>query len=69
MSAWVVETLVATTLLMAAVLLIRPVVRRVFGASAAYALWLVPALRVILPPIEGAPAPVAVLAAPPVEIV
>lgn len=69
MSAWVVETLVATTLLMAAVLLIRPAVRRVFGASAAYALWLVPALRVILPPIEGVPGPVAVLAAPPVEIV
>lgn len=69
MSAWVAETLVATTLLMALVLIARAPVRRAFGASAAYALWLVPALRLVLPPIEGAPEPVAALVAPPVEIV
>ena len=46
MIAWLVETLVATTGLMALVLLIRNPVRQLFGSHAAYALWLLPALRI-----------------------
>ncbi|MBO9579466.1 MAG: hypothetical protein J7498_01065 [Sphingobium sp.] len=50
MTAWLVETLVATTALMLLVLAIRGPVRQLFGSHAAYALWLLPALRMILPP-------------------
>lgn len=49
MSVWIAQTLFATTLLMALVLAVRPLVRRAFGASAAYALWLVPVLTPLLP--------------------
>ena len=52
MSGWLGETLIATALLMAAVLLLRAPVRRAFGSGAAYALWLVPALRLALPPVK-----------------
>lgn len=52
MSAWLGETLVATTLLMAAVLLLRAPVRRLFGSGVAYALWLIPAVRLVLPPLH-----------------
>lgn len=68
MSAWIADTLVATTLLMAAVLLLRAPVRRLFGAGAAYALWLVPALRLVLPPLRR-PSAAASIADAPVEIV
>ncbi len=51
MSAWVAETLFATTILMALVLGVRPFVRRLFGAGAAYALWLGPVLSLFLPEI------------------
>lgn len=53
MIAWLVETLVATSLLLALVLLLREPVRRSFGAKAAYALWLLPALRMVMPPIAN----------------
>ncbi len=49
MIAWLLGTLVATTALMALVLLIRDPVRRLFGAGVAYALWLLPAARTVLP--------------------
>jgi beta-lactamase regulating signal transducer with metallopeptidase domain len=49
--AWLVETLVAVTLLMAMVLVLRGPVARSFGAGWAYALWAVPALRLVLPPL------------------
>lgn len=49
MSAWVAETLFATTILMALVLGVRPFVRRLFGAGAAYALWFAPVLSLLLP--------------------
>lgn len=49
---WLPETLIATTLLMALVLAIRAPVRRILGAHATYALWLVPALRFVLPPLD-----------------
>ncbi len=67
MSAWLVETLIATSLLMAAVLALRPLVRSLFGAGAAYALWLVPALRLVLPPLDSSTQTLPVLGA--VEIV
>jgi len=51
MIAWLVETLVATTALMLLVLAIRGPVRQLFGSHAAYGLWLLPALRMILPPL------------------
>jgi beta-lactamase regulating signal transducer with metallopeptidase domain len=51
MIAWLIETTVAVTLLMAMVLLLRGPVARSFGAGWAYALWAVPALRLVLPPL------------------
>jgi beta-lactamase regulating signal transducer with metallopeptidase domain len=49
--AWLVETAVAVTLLMLIVLVLRGPVARSFGAGWAYALWAVPALRLVLPPL------------------
>lgn len=49
MTAWLADTLIATTGLMLLVLVLREPVRRQFGAGAAYALWLVPAARVAMP--------------------
>ncbi len=46
---WLVGTLIATSALMALVLAIREPVRRQFGPTVAYALWLLPAARMILP--------------------
>jgi beta-lactamase regulating signal transducer with metallopeptidase domain len=51
MIAWLVETSVAVTLLMVMVLILRGPVARSFGAGWAYALWAVPALRLVLPPL------------------
>lgn len=51
MIAWGLETLVATTLLMLLVLAIRTPVRRAFGPNVAYALWLLPVMRMVLPPL------------------
>ncbi|MCW0198952.1 M56 family metallopeptidase [Sphingopyxis sp.] len=56
------DTMVATALLVLAVLLIRKPFARHFGPHLTYALWLVPALRLILPPLPIAD-PVAVPAA------
>ncbi|WP_217429622.1 M56 family metallopeptidase, partial [Sphingomonas bacterium] len=50
---WIVQTLIASTLLMALVLAVRAPVMRAFGPRVAYALWLLPALRMILPPLPG----------------
>lgn len=46
---WLVATLVASSALMALVLALREPVRRRFGPSVAYALWLLPAARMVLP--------------------
>ena len=46
-----VETLAWTGALIALVLVLRRPVTRHFGANAAYALWLLPFLRLMLPPI------------------
>lgn len=51
MTGWLVDTLVATSALMLLVLIVREPVRRQFGATAAYALWLIPAARMAMPPI------------------
>ncbi len=68
MIGWLIETLVWTGALIALVLLVRRPVARWFGPGVAYALWALPALRLVLPPIVlpawmGAPeaAPVAAL--------
>ena len=49
MSVWIAETLIATTLLMALVMLLRRPVARWLGAKAAYWLWLLPLARMALP--------------------
>lgn len=49
MTGWAVDALIASALLMAAVLLLRTPVRRTFGPTVAYALWALPALRLALP--------------------
>lgn len=50
MIAWAIEALIASALLMLLVLAIRTPVRAAFGPQVAYALWAIPALRLILPP-------------------
>ena len=64
MIGWALETLLSVTLLMLLVLALRRPVARFVGAPFAYALWLVPALRTIVPPLPefGAPASVLPLA-------
>lgn len=63
MTGWIVETLVASTLLMLLVLALRGPVARLFGPRVAYALWALPALRMVLPPLPAdvAPAPLRAL--------
>ncbi|MBV8686858.1 MAG: hypothetical protein JOZ90_10805 [Alphaproteobacteria bacterium] len=51
MTAWLLETFVAVSLLIGAVLLLRRPVARLFGAGWAYALWAIPAARLVLPPL------------------
>jgi beta-lactamase regulating signal transducer with metallopeptidase domain len=61
MTAWLTDTLLYTGLLIGLVLLLRRPATRYFGPQFAYSLWLLPALRLLLPPIElpasMAPAP------------
>lgn len=49
MSVWIAETLIATTLLMALVMMLRRPVAHWLGAGAAYMLWLLPLARMMLP--------------------
>ena len=51
MTQFLAETLIWTGALIALVLLVRRPVARLFGPQAAYALWALPALRLIMPPI------------------
>ncbi|QLC24677.1 hypothetical protein HFP57_06300 [Parasphingopyxis algicola] len=51
MTEWLLDTFVATSILMVAVLAVRAPVTRFFGARVAYALWLIPAARLLMPPI------------------
>lgn len=50
LTGWAIDALIASTLLMAAVLLVREPVRKAFGPQLAYALWALPLLRLMLPP-------------------
>jgi bla regulator protein blaR1 len=63
-ASWAAEALVASALLIAAVMAVRTPVRRAFGPHVAYALWALPVLRLALPPLpaalrEAAAAPIA----------
>ncbi len=49
--AWITQTLIGFSLLIVLVLLVRKPVARRFGAGAAYALWLLPLIRLVLPPV------------------
>ncbi|MEC3950304.1 M56 family metallopeptidase [Sphingobium sp. HWE2-09] len=49
MSVWLAETLIAATLLMALVMMVRRPVARWLGAGAAYWLWALPLARMLLP--------------------
>ena len=57
METWLFDSLLVTTLLMGAILLVRRPVAKMFGAGVAYALWLIPAARLLMPSLEGAAAP------------
>ncbi|MDX3900941.1 MAG: M56 family metallopeptidase [Sphingobium sp.] len=57
MSVWIAETLLASTLLMALVMLLRRPVTRWLGAGAAYMLWALPLARLALPPLPRGVAP------------
>ncbi|MGX7925847.1 M56 family metallopeptidase [Tsuneonella sp. HG094] len=62
---WLLDTLVWTGALIALVLVLRRPVARHFGPRTAYALWILPLLRLILPPLVlPAPAVEAIPAAP-----
>jgi beta-lactamase regulating signal transducer with metallopeptidase domain len=52
MTTWLTDTLIYTGLLIGLVLLLRRPASRYFGPQFAYSLWLLPALRLLLPPIE-----------------
>jgi bla regulator protein BlaR1 len=54
MSVWIAETLIATTLLMALVMMLRRPVARWLGAGAAYMLWALPLVRMLMPALPSA---------------
>jgi beta-lactamase regulating signal transducer with metallopeptidase domain len=58
MIGWAIEAIAASTVLMLVVLALRGPVARRFGAHAAYLLWLLPALRMVLPRLPEAADPV-----------
>lgn len=55
METWLFDSLLVTTLLMGAILLVRRPVAKMFGPGVAYALWLIPAARLLMPSLEGPP--------------
>lgn len=59
MTGWAVDTAMAVSVLIAVVLLIRRPFAASFGARAAYALWLAPAVRAVTPPLTLPAMPVA----------
>ncbi len=77
MSALIAGNLIGASLVMLLVLALRGAVARLFGANWAYALWLLPLARLLLPPLPALPAeltaieivvPVAATAAPAVAV-
>ena len=71
MIAWATQSALATSILILVVLVLRRPVAETFGARAAYALWLAPAARAVLPPISlpAIPLPAAPSIAGPVDYV
>ena len=59
LAGWAIESLIGSALLMLAILMLRARVRRFAGAQIAYALWALPALRLVLPPLPHWPAAIA----------
>ena len=57
MTAWFFTNLAWASVLMLAVLAVRRPFARLFGAGPAYALWLLPALRLVMPPLPAWPVP------------
>jgi len=53
MSGWFFQNMIWASVMLALVLIVRLPFARLFGAGPAYALWLVPALRLIAPPLPG----------------
>ncbi len=53
MSSWIFESLIASSLLMGLVLILRRPVTAQFGPRLGYWLWLLPALRMIMPPLPA----------------
>ena len=49
MTDWLLHTLLATSALIVAVLIVREPVRKLFGSRAAYGLWLIPVARLFMP--------------------
>jgi beta-lactamase regulating signal transducer with metallopeptidase domain len=68
MTAWLTDTLIYTGVLIALVLVLRRPVARAFGPQMAYALWALPLLRFVMPPIV-LPSSLAPVAAPAAELV
>ena len=60
MTGWLAQTLFSSTLLMLLVLALRRPVARLFGARMAYALWALPLLRMLMPPLPGWTSPIAI---------
>lgn len=58
MIGWAVETAIAVSVMVLVVLIVRKPFAAAFGARAAYALWLAPALRAITPPLSLPSVPV-----------
>lgn len=54
---WLMDSLLVTTLLMAVILCVRKPVARLFGPGVAYALWCIPAARLLMPSMEGEAVP------------
>ena len=52
-SAWAIDAMIASALLMATVLAVRGPVRRLFGPRIGYALWALPLLRLVMPPLPS----------------
>ena len=51
MTSWLLHSFLAVSLLILLVFALRRPVARLFGAGWAYSLWLIPALRLVLPPL------------------
>jgi bla regulator protein blaR1 len=58
MATWLFDSLLVTTLLMAAILLVRRPVAKLFGPGVAYALWAIPAARLLMPSLTGDAVPI-----------